>query len=458
MESIIENVILFNKEEIKEGKLLGKGGFGKVVVGLFRKFEFAIKMFFNFDINAFLKELNIIKKLKHQNIPQLYGLSKSKEFDNYNLITELIRGCSMDVFLRQIGDNCFIKFLLFIDLASVLTYIHSHKLIHRDLKPSNIMIDNNFNLKLLDFGISKISTNSITNTIVIGTILYMAPENYNMNSTGDTLEEFTRGLISTKVDVWAFGCMISEAFSGQRPWAPIITMDTGVIAMLFKKRDFLIPSNIIDKDIIKLIKMCTKVNPTERSNIFEVKLEFLNNLYERTRDVGVDEIFKSLENYSSKQKLSLLLRHKKYLAELHNNIIVNALKAYDETVSEMKLKKIYSDNSNIANKDTSDTIDIGSPIKIDRIQNNLVEEIKNTFNIQFSNNFGDDLDIKTKLQNKRKEIEKKKQAENEKRKNLMRNTVNKEFKGKQGGGKHLQSKKKRNPIDEEDDSLFEGVD
>ena len=457
MESIIDNVILFNKDEIKEGKVLGKGGFGKVVIGVFRKFEFAIKMFFNFDINAFLKELNIIKKLKHQNIPQLYGLSKSKDTKNYNLITELIRGCSMDVFLRQIGDNCFIKFLLFIDLASVLTYIHSHKLIHRDLKPSNIMIDNNFNLKLLDFGISKISTNSITNTIIIGTILYMAPENYNINSTEDTMEEFTRGLISTKVDVWAFGCMISEAFSGHRPWAPIITMDTGVIAMLFKKRDFLIPSNIVDEDIMKIIKICTKVNPTERSNIFEVKLEFLKNLYERTREVGINEIFKSLENYSSKQKLSLLLRHKKYLAELHNNIIVNALKAYDETHNnDIKLEKIYSNDSAIANKDTSDTIDIISPIKKEKKQS-LIEEIKNTFNIQFSNNFGDDLDIKLRLENKQKEIEKKKQAEIERKKNLMKNIGKGEFKGKQGGGKHFNKKFDRNPK-EEDDDLFDVID
>lgn len=80
------------------------------------------------------------------------------------------------------------------------------------------MIDKDFNLKLLDFGISKISKRTVTETSAAGTLLYMAPENFNIDNNENDLDEYSKTLISTKVDVWAFGCMMSESFSGYKPW------------------------------------------------------------------------------------------------------------------------------------------------------------------------------------------------------------------------------------------------
>src|SRR5205823_4560905 len=87
--------------------------------------------------------------------------------------------------------------LHFLDLVTALEYLHNFKLIHRDLKVNNIMIDNNLDTKLLDFGISRVSDNTSTNTKTIGTHRYMAPECFEF-LTGETKELCPKSRISRK--------------------------------------------------------------------------------------------------------------------------------------------------------------------------------------------------------------------------------------------------------------------
>lgn len=286
-------VVVFDPNSLNEGRVLGKGGFGQVIMGLYSRLEIAIKKFFTFNLKSFLKEFNIIQKLKHQNIPSLYGVVPNVK--SLSLVSELIKGETLDSFFRKVGENCFVKVCMFIELANVITYIHCLKLIHRDLKPSNIMVDHNLNIKLLDFGISKLSSNTNTQTVMTGTILYMAPENYSLDTKGMSMEEFAMSIISTKVDVWAFGCILSEAYSGYRPWAPSITMDTGVIAMLIKKQNFRIPKNLENSEITSIIESCTEVNPTNRKNIRDIKNDLIGYLYSAINSMGMVEIEKSLD-------------------------------------------------------------------------------------------------------------------------------------------------------------------
>jgi len=95
-----------------------------------------------------------------------------------------------------------------VSLLSVLKYLHVDKaVIHRDLNPANIMVDNNFNLKLADFGLAKAITQhqQMTNSFV-GTLVYSCPEIVSNRA------------YSEKADIWSFGCVIYELMKLKPPF------------------------------------------------------------------------------------------------------------------------------------------------------------------------------------------------------------------------------------------------
>ena len=101
-----------------------------------------------------------------------------------------------------------IKYMIY-EIAKGLQYIHSRGVIHRDLKPLNILVNDNWDIKISDFGQSNVCTENINKdynlTKYVTTRYYRAPElylNYKSNYTA-------------AVDMWAFGCIIAELFNKQ---------------------------------------------------------------------------------------------------------------------------------------------------------------------------------------------------------------------------------------------------
>jgi len=97
---------------------------------------------------------------------------------------------------------------LIADIAKGLAYLHdecSHKIIHLDIKPHNILLDQNFNAKISDFGLSKLieKDKSKVVTRMRGTPGYLAPE-------------WLRSVITEKVDVYAFGIVLLEVLCGRK--------------------------------------------------------------------------------------------------------------------------------------------------------------------------------------------------------------------------------------------------
>jgi serine/threonine protein kinase len=222
-------------------------------------------------------------------VPTLYGIHV-KESKGPVIITELIKGEHLDKYIKNRSPSHLQILIHLLDLASVLEYLHSFRFIHRDIKPSNIMLDEMLNIKLLDFGISKVCENTITNTITIGTLVYMAPENFNLgNNEGQTWTETSKSNISTKVDIWAFGCLVSELFSGMKPWTG--KDDNQIISLLFSKKKFEIPRNIHDIEILLLIESCVKTNPFERIDVTQAKRILLKILYRKYSEEKTKEVF-----------------------------------------------------------------------------------------------------------------------------------------------------------------------
>jgi serine/threonine protein kinase len=302
-------IIEFTEREIKESGKLGKGGFSKVVLGIYNQLQVAVKKLKLFDFNEYFNELKIINLLRHPNIPRLYGSYLNKEKLQLGLVTEYIKGRTLD----NLGKSYFLaKLLIMIEVASAVEYLHSAKIIHRDLKPNNIMVDNYLNVKLLDLGISKMCDRSKTTTMLKGTILYMAPENFEIPQILEYSEDETsnningmsprkiesKSTISNKIDIWSFGCILFEVFSGKKPWRGTMT-EGEIVQNLFNQELFEIPEEEVKNIYIRhLIHLCLNYHFAYRPNAEFIKLFLLRVLYlyllENTEDFYSD--VKNIDN------------------------------------------------------------------------------------------------------------------------------------------------------------------
>ena len=264
----INHIKKIQLEEVKLIKKIGEGGQAKVYMGEYDNKKVAVKLMKNVDYKCFAHELVILALLEHENIPKFYGIIREKNV--LSLVFEFIEGNTLDQFKIE-NFTTQQKYNIIYQLTSCLEYIHSKNFIHRDLKPENIMLDNQGKIHLLDFSIAKVITNAeFTLTRAKGTLNYLAPECLELSEISEDQQIISK--ITSKVDVWAFGCIVSWLFSGYIPWSdkykdlpPIIQQ------ILMKKLPFSIPKNIQDKNIIKIIEMSTEVDVNKRKSMKDIK-------------------------------------------------------------------------------------------------------------------------------------------------------------------------------------------
>ncbi|OAP04195.1 RFO3 [Arabidopsis thaliana] len=195
---------------------LGEGGFGPVYKGsLIDGEEVAIKrlsLASGQGLVEFKNEAMLIAKLQHTNLVQLLGCCIEK--DEKMLIYEYMPNKSLDYFLfdplRKNVLDWTLRFRIMEGIIQGLLYLHKYsrlKVIHRDIKASNILLDEDMNPKISDFGMARIfgAQESKANTKrVAGTFGYMSPE------------YFREGLFSTKSDVFSFGVLMLEIICGRK--------------------------------------------------------------------------------------------------------------------------------------------------------------------------------------------------------------------------------------------------
>ncbi|XP_059656689.1 G-type lectin S-receptor-like serine/threonine-protein kinase At1g67520 [Cornus florida] len=195
---------------------LGEGGFGPVYKGkLPTGREIAVKRLSRSSgqgLVEFQNELILIAKLQHMNLVRLLGCCI--QGDEKMLVYEYMPNKSLDSFLFDTTKKeqlTWERRLSVVEgIAQGLLYLHKYsrvRIIHRDLKASNILLDENMNPKISDFGMARIYKHNVSeaNTNrVVGTYGYMAPE-YAME-----------GIFSVKSDVFSFGVLMLEIVSGRR--------------------------------------------------------------------------------------------------------------------------------------------------------------------------------------------------------------------------------------------------
>lgn len=305
----------------KESELIGVGGFGAVYKGVLptNGAEVAVKKISSNSLQGmreFAAEIESLGRLRHKHLINLQGWCKNK--NDLLLVYDFVPNGSLDSLLyRQKRDIVLTwdqRFNIIKGIAAGLLYLHEEweqVVIHRDVKSSNVLIDNEMNARLGDFGLARLydhGKNSHT-TNVVGTIGYIAPE---LTRTGKA---------STSTDVYAYGVLLLEVASGRPPiihepgrgalvladWVIECLQLGNIIAAV----DHKLNSVYVDKEVQMVLRLglvCSHPRPEARPTMRQVT-KYLNGdeslpvLEHQLSSIGpdrVDEITsKFLEVFSS---------------------------------------------------------------------------------------------------------------------------------------------------------------
>jgi len=205
----LDGRMLANRYRIEA--LVGRGGMADVYRGTDTMLErpIAVKILTDRsdDIRKrFLREAQSMAKLNHRNIVGVYDAGQADGLSY--IIMELLQGRT----LAQIpsGDlTMHTAIRHFIDLLEALSYAHDQGLVHRDVKPANVMVLSDGTIKVMDFGLSRRTSemSSVTNAgEIVGTIAYLSPE------------RFLGKVADARSDLYSVGIMMYEVFTGSVPF------------------------------------------------------------------------------------------------------------------------------------------------------------------------------------------------------------------------------------------------
>ena len=194
---------------------LGRGGFGRVYQGYDPDVQrpVAIKVLTAESdpelLKRFQAEIGTTGRLRHKNIVTLFECGEQSGVPF--LVMELLEGQTLEHVIKNgIALTLLEKVRIMQQVGEGLAYAHSHGVVHRDVKPANIMLLPDGTVKIMDFGIARVAdrhTNVTREGFIVGTIPYMAPE------------QFEGGKADEQTDIFAYGDVYYELLTGRHPFA-----------------------------------------------------------------------------------------------------------------------------------------------------------------------------------------------------------------------------------------------
>ncbi|OMO76440.1 hypothetical protein CCACVL1_15682 [Corchorus capsularis] len=205
----------------------------------------------------FNREVTLLSRLHHPNVIKFVAACRKPPV--YCVITEYLSEGSLRAYLHKLDDKSLpLQKLIAIalEVARGMEYIHSQGVIHRDLKPENILIDQDFHLKIADFGIACEEAYCDLLADDPGTYRWMAPEMIKKKSYG------------RKVDVYGFGLILWEMVAGTIPYEDMNPIQAA-FAVVNKNLRPVIPGDC-PPAMRALIEQCWSLQPDKRPEFWQI--------------------------------------------------------------------------------------------------------------------------------------------------------------------------------------------
>ncbi|CAF1168891.1 unnamed protein product [Rotaria sordida] len=262
---------------LNHGRMVGRGTYGTVYKAELRLHGHVALKELNFvsptpsQFQAFRNEVFALKKITHQNTLNFYGYMISPRFA---IVTQWCEGSTLYKHIHILDRHWKINQLIDIarQVCQGMSYLHDREIIHRDLKSSNVFLDTcaetddagvSWRVKIGDFGLAAVKTIPIEGVNQhcqpTGSVLWMAPE---------VIQQKDSNCYSASSDVYAYGCVLFEMFSGKLPHAPISNKEQ--IMWLVGKGRLKIKVEQCRDDtpeaILELIRQCSEFHREQRPN------------------------------------------------------------------------------------------------------------------------------------------------------------------------------------------------
>jgi len=250
---------MFDTYDVKEE--LGRGAFSIVKLAIHKKTgqKYAVKIIdkktVGADINRLETEIQILKKVNHENIIALKELFDTPDY--LFIVTELVTGGELfDKIVEKGSYTEKMAATLVVKIVSAIDYLHKLGIVHRDLKPENLLLksaNNETEVKIADFGLSKIVGPQVMMT-ACGTPGYVAPE--VLSATGYDKE----------VDLWSIGVITYILLCG---FPPFYNEELPKLFEQIMKADYDFPHEYwshISNEAKDFVRKLLVVNPSKRMN------------------------------------------------------------------------------------------------------------------------------------------------------------------------------------------------
>ena len=267
MDNFILNDLI--KEKLKIIKKIGKGVYSRVYLArhIETKIDYALKIIEceNKNVKKLVdREIMLLKTITHKNIISIYDVIYNEEYNIIVIILEYCINGDLSRFLRKspyyMDEKAGIRYIY--QIIEGLKYLNDNNIIHRDLKPQNILIDENNNIKICDFGFSRKFNDTEMLQTLCGSPLYMAPE------------IIKHKIYNNKSDIWSFGIIIYQILTGKLPYK------ANTMYELFKNINNLsiIYPDVLSPEIIGLLSKIFIHDPNLRIG-FKDTHDIIKNIY-----------------------------------------------------------------------------------------------------------------------------------------------------------------------------------
>ena len=208
----------------------------------------------------FIQEAKAASALNHPSIITIYDIDQADGIDY--IAMEYVAGKTLDELIPRKGMRLSLALKYAVQIADALARAHGAGIIHRDLKPSNVMVDEHGLVKVLDFGLAKLTEaagpeaeTAATRTgagTVLGTAAYMSPEQAEGKH------------IDTRSDIFSFGSMLYEMLTGQRAFRGDTRASTIASILREEPKPISQVSEGLPRDAEKIVRRCLRKDPEHR--------------------------------------------------------------------------------------------------------------------------------------------------------------------------------------------------